>query len=184
MFQDYLAGKTVLIVEDEYFLARELADHVEKAGATVLGPMPSLVFAFEALQAHTPDVAILDIRLGRGDVFSLAHHLRDLDVPFLFATAHASSVPASFRDVDVVEKPVGLTAVSRSLSNLLKKSTDSRSGQDVAAPPIGSLLPIDVANPGDALRIAQTIANQTGQKVTVFDEDMIEIDVIPSPKRN
>ncbi|WP_398471742.1 response regulator [Tardiphaga sp.] len=184
MFQDDLAGRTVLIVEDEYLLARELADHVEKAGARVIGPMPSLVFAFEALQHHLPDLAILDIRLGSGDVFSLAHHLRDLDVPFLFATAYASSVPASFGDVDVLEKPVALTALSRSLVKLLNSPSEFRSGRSDGAQPRSSLWSIEAADNNEALLIAQRIADETGQKVTILDENMIEIDVVSSPKRN
>ena len=32
------SGAAVLVVEDEYYLAREMADHIERVGGSVIGP--------------------------------------------------------------------------------------------------------------------------------------------------
>ena len=48
-----LAGKTILVVEDEYFLAADLKRALADAGATVLGPTGEVASAL-ALIGETP----------------------------------------------------------------------------------------------------------------------------------
>jgi hypothetical protein len=60
-----LAGKRVLVVEDDYLVAMEIARALERAGAEVIGPAPTVEAALDALEQTAPDGAILDINQGR-----------------------------------------------------------------------------------------------------------------------
>ena len=62
---------TVLVVEDEALIALDLQALLEHAGYRVLGPANSPAVAFNLLEANQPDVALLDINLGRTDAFAI-----------------------------------------------------------------------------------------------------------------
>lgn len=80
-----LAGRKVLIVEDEYFAAVELQRLVEEAGGKVVGPAGTLADAQE-LVGDELDGAILDLRLDEETSVPLARALRRRGVPFLLVT--------------------------------------------------------------------------------------------------
>ena len=48
-----LRGRHVLVVEDDYFLATDLAATLSAAGAKVLGPVPTLQAALDLLRRMT-----------------------------------------------------------------------------------------------------------------------------------
>ncbi|WP_062218733.1 response regulator [Aureimonas sp. D3] len=57
-----MAGKTVLIVEDEFLVADDMARYFESSGATVLGPVPTPLAAWSIVAREGPlDGAILDV---------------------------------------------------------------------------------------------------------------------------
>ena len=63
-----LSGRRVLIVEDEPFIAYDLADAIENAGGLVLGPAMSVREALTLIEKDRPEAAILDVNLPDGDV--------------------------------------------------------------------------------------------------------------------
>ncbi len=83
-----LAQKRVLVVEDEFLLARELFRILERAGATVIGPIPTVQRALARLRDEPVDAAVLDINLRGADVLPLADALKQRAVPIVFATAY------------------------------------------------------------------------------------------------
>lgn len=104
----FLQSKRVLIVEDEYLIAQDLAEALRAAGADVAGPVGSAADAERLLgSGRRPDLALLNVRLRGGTVFALADKLDDAGVPFLFVSGYdASSLPERFKDRPRVEKPV------------------------------------------------------------------------------
>ncbi|WP_434729922.1 response regulator [Rhizobium binae] len=54
---------TILVVEDEFFIADELRRKLSAAGLRVLGPVSSNENALDLLQQERPDVAVLDVHL-------------------------------------------------------------------------------------------------------------------------
>jgi DNA-binding response OmpR family regulator len=108
-----------IIVEDEYYLARDVTDVLRRAGAEVMGPFPRERDALVAMQIERPDCAILDINTGDGPSFTLADTLTSRGVPFLFFTGYDDEViPARFAGVPRLEKPVDhtrLVSVARGL---------------------------------------------------------------------
>lgn len=113
-----LSGRRVLVVEDEYFIAQDVAAALRRAGALVLGPVASEAAATAAITASTDgvDCAVLDINLQGSLVFSLADTLAARGIPFLFATGYSDeSVPARFASVPRLEKPFDVNALVEAL---------------------------------------------------------------------
>jgi CheY-like chemotaxis protein len=120
-----LAGKRVLLVEDHYVIATELAGMLRSLGATVIGPFPELLAATQA--AADCDVALLDVNLRGVAVFPLATSLIGRGVPIALVTGFEASVlPPPFRDLPRVEKPVEAGPLCATLRRLLPKPEEPR----------------------------------------------------------
>ena len=105
-----LAGMRILIAEDEFLLADDLAQFFASVGAIPLGPASGVSAA--RIHLDHADAAILDINLKDGTVFPIADELFLRGVPFVFFTGMDSgSVPERFRFVGNVPKPVGWSSV-------------------------------------------------------------------------
>lgn len=118
-----LAHRLVLIVEDEYFLADDMAQVLRKLGAQVVGPAPSTDQALALLADGSVDAAILDINLKGQMVFPVADALREQGVPFVFATGYdAAAVPELYKDVPRWEKPFKPEDLARALPGIVQKS--------------------------------------------------------------
>ncbi|MER2269238.1 response regulator [Methylobacterium oxalidis] len=116
-----LDGTRILLVEDEYLIAIEVARWLRTAGATVVGPVPSVDQALDLIADDGIDAAVLDVNLGDGDrVYPVADRLNALGVPYLFATGDVKvSDVAVYRERPRLEKPFGEVEVVRALAKLL-----------------------------------------------------------------
>ena len=102
-----LENHRVLVVEDEFYLARDVQQALKGAGAIVVGPFPGREEALAAMDDDDPDCAIIDVNLGQGASFELADVLTARGVPFMFFTGYDREViPARFSRVTRLEKPV------------------------------------------------------------------------------
>lgn len=105
-------GRNILVVEDEYFLASDLARLLGERGIHVVGPVASLTEAARIAESGGIDCAILDINLRGQTVFPVADRLRAADIPFLFATGYGrAAIPDRFADIPHLEKPYGAERV-------------------------------------------------------------------------
>jgi DNA-binding response OmpR family regulator len=113
-----LAGKRVLIAEDEFFIADDLALAVTRLGAEVMGPARNVRVARELLErGPMPDLAILDINLQGSASFELADLMRERGVRFVFATGYDKSIiPERHRGVPQWEKPFDADKLAAALS--------------------------------------------------------------------
>lgn len=84
--------KTILIVEDDPFIAMDLQDTFESAGYKVLGPVASVDPGLKILKDIKPDVAMLDYNLGRETSIPLAHKLDEIDIPYVFLSGQIDRV--------------------------------------------------------------------------------------------
>ncbi len=97
----------ILIVEDEPLVGMELADALESAGFTVLGPAASNDDALALVAAHGCDGAVLDVNLGRETSEPLALKFAAEGVPFVTLTGYApDQLPAPFLSSPRLTKPV------------------------------------------------------------------------------
>lgn len=112
-----LAGRRVLVVEDEYFIADDLRHQLEAFGAEVLGPVPRVEEALALIAATLQiDAAVLDINLQDEMVYPVADALQARGVPFLFATGYEkAAVPSRYAGVRHCEKPLELSLVTKAL---------------------------------------------------------------------
>jgi DNA-binding NtrC family response regulator len=81
-----LNQKSILIVEDNCFLALDLAMAVEDAGGRVVGPVASVADALSLLETHQLGGAVLDCQLTDRDVTPVVMELIDRGVPLVIHT--------------------------------------------------------------------------------------------------
>ena len=102
-----LAGLSILLLEDSYFLAEETQRTLEAAGARVLAPCRDLDEMRKALQHNHPDCALVDINLGNGPTFEPARTLRAASVPIILLTGYdVAVIPPDLMDAPCLLKPV------------------------------------------------------------------------------
>lgn len=121
MSDDGLNRRRILLVEDEYFLADELATELTDRGATVLGPVSNVKAAL-ALIGDEPqlDGAVLDVNLGGEPVYSVADQLIERGVPVVFTTGYdAAALPERYMHVPRCEKPVSIVRITSALSRAI-----------------------------------------------------------------
>ena len=115
-----LSNARILIVEDEYFLADDLARALERQGAEVVGPVGSLDEAEILVGEGKFDCAILDIILRGEMAFPIADRLESKGIPFIVASGYNSAaIPDRFLAVPRVEKPFNPGEVIAAIPNLL-----------------------------------------------------------------
>ena len=112
-----LTAQTILIVEDNVYLALDLCTAVEKENGMVAGPACSVADAMRLLGSQPVSGAILDCRLPDGDVTPVARSLVRMGIPYVIQTGTA--VPAGLMllrtDAPVLMKPVDPNLVVASL---------------------------------------------------------------------
>ncbi|MEL6561027.1 MAG: response regulator [Bacteroidota bacterium] len=81
----------ILIVEDELIIAEDMKDILEDLGYEVVGITPEEQEAKRMLVATAPDLAILDITLGRNQSgLEVADFInQNIYIPFIFCTSYA-----------------------------------------------------------------------------------------------
>jgi CheY-like chemotaxis protein len=108
-----LAGKRVLIVEDEQLFADYLA---EAEGAEVIEPVASVNAALDAITNTLLDGVTLDLKLKGETILPVADILAARNIPFIFLTGYgAADVPARHANVTRVEEPVAPSMVCPAL---------------------------------------------------------------------
>ncbi len=75
-----LGQRRVLVVEDEIFVALDVAATVEDANGTVLGPVGTVRQAIDIINRNEVDAAILDVNLADGDVEAVLDRLKSRDI--------------------------------------------------------------------------------------------------------
>ena len=115
-----LAGRRVLIVEDDCLVAEDFAAMLRDAGAEVIGPAESLPQAMRLAQScDVLDCGLLDIDLQGVAVFPLAGELKSAGLRMLFLTGLGCDViPDEFSDVQCIPKPTGAHRIIEKLTAL------------------------------------------------------------------
>lgn len=118
-----LEGMRVLIVEDEYMIADDLAAALQKSGGETVGPVSTIGQAEELLRKRPVDAAIIDFNL-RGEMAAeFIERLAATGLPCLIVSGYGSdALPESVADVPRLEKPVSAASVLRALSSQLVRA--------------------------------------------------------------
>ncbi len=95
-------------------------DILSNLGYVVLGPVPSVAQALEAIAAQVPDAAVLDVNL-RGEMsYPIADALAARGVPFVFSTGYEGDRLAEpYRVFPVLQKPLRQAELGEALAKVL-----------------------------------------------------------------
>jgi CheY-like chemotaxis protein len=96
----------VLIVEDDPLLRLDLEDTILRLGVKSVRSAANAALALQMIADREPNLALLDVGLGREKSFTIAERLAALGIPFVFVTGYgASNVPDAFADHPRLTKP-------------------------------------------------------------------------------
>lgn len=111
-----MAGRTILIIEDDELIAEVLADMVEMMGHSVAGIAETEKKAV-ALAAQTqPDFLICDVTLEEGSGIDAARAIcATRPVPHIFASGDIARVKAVNPQAIVLEKPFKQNDVAKAI---------------------------------------------------------------------
>jgi DNA-binding response OmpR family regulator len=126
-----LSGVTVLVVEDDLFLAMALEDTLVEMGAVVVDACHTLDEAMAWANADDFAVAVLDFSLGSHSVTPLARRLARRNVPFILHTGMSRSEPSltEWRNFPIVEKPVSPKTLVAAIKSALDREPARRQGR-------------------------------------------------------
>ncbi|QDA36777.1 response regulator (plasmid) [Paracoccus liaowanqingii] len=112
-----LAGRNVLLVEDDYLIAEDMTFELEAGGAKVIGPAASVAAAIELIgQTELIDGAIVDINLQGIMSWPVADALLRREVSFVFTTGYDSNfIPNCYVEIVRCEKPTLLDKAAKAL---------------------------------------------------------------------
>ncbi len=120
-----LAGRSILVIEDEPLVAIELVSMLEEAGASVTGPVGSVAEALASVARTRFDAAFLDGNLHGHPVHEVASALTKAATPFVFVTGYGrESLPNAFGHIDIVGKPFSPEQVLAAAQNLVADAAD------------------------------------------------------------
>jgi DNA-binding response OmpR family regulator len=119
-----LKGRHILVVEDEYMIAEEIALALSEAGAEAVGPVAHVDDALR-LVASEPDIdcALLDVNLHDEAIWPVVDALLARDVPLVLASGYeASEIPAANAHLPRRQKPITGRELTFALAQALSSS--------------------------------------------------------------
>lgn len=115
-----LAGKRILVVDDDSLLAFDLETFLEDEGCVVIGPAPSVDKALVLIATDPPDAAILDLDLGGQTSAPIADALAARNVGFLFISGHSQAMlPPTHANRQLLPKPWTETELREALTSMV-----------------------------------------------------------------
>lgn len=116
-----LAGRRVLVVEDQFVIALDMEQMLRALGAGVIDLVTTTPDALAAIAQAPPDLAILDVKLETETTVPIAEALQARAIPLIFVSGYGdlNAVPLSLRGTALLRKPVDRAALADILSQLL-----------------------------------------------------------------
>lgn len=114
-----LKGLKILVVEDDSIIRLDIEHTLRAAGAETVG-CGSVEEALTVVANNWPELAILDVRLGRETVAPVARALASRGVPFVFYTGQVGPDPAlaEWPDRKVLAKPAQPAIIVATMAGL------------------------------------------------------------------
>jgi len=121
MARSILAGRRVLVVEDELMIAMLVESALEDEACTIVGPYGRVSEALEAASSEDLDLAVLDVNLAGEMVFPVAEMLAKRGVPFLLLSGYGEmALPKDRVDWPICAKPFKIDDLMSVLSRLVE----------------------------------------------------------------
>ena len=101
-----MAATRILVVEDEFLIALDIAGVLEQAGLAVIGPASNVGDALQAIAREDVHGALLDAHLAGEPVGRIADALKARNIPFAFVSGYGREhLPPAHRGAPLVRKP-------------------------------------------------------------------------------
>jgi CheY-like chemotaxis protein len=101
-----LAGRRILVVEDEMMILANLEMALDEMGCTSISAAATIAEALALLDAKGFDAAMLDVNLHGEKSYAVADALARRGIPFVFSTGYGDHGDrADFADRPVLRKP-------------------------------------------------------------------------------
>lgn len=109
----------VLVLEDNFIAALELASSIEARRCSVVGPVATVQAALAEVQAGSVDCAFLDYRVRGGNSAEVARALSERNLPFCFITGYTDlpDLPGELAEARRLGKPVTKQALLSTLAD-------------------------------------------------------------------
>lgn len=116
-----LAGRRVLVAEDEFLNAILLEDMLAELGIEMVGPIAMVDEIVAAAERERPDAAALDINLRGETSYAAASALRDSGIAIVFVSGYDElpDCPPHLLDVPRVRKPISTHELMKALEQAL-----------------------------------------------------------------
>jgi CheY-like chemotaxis protein len=116
-----LAGKRILVVEDEFLVAAMIEDALLELDAVVVGPTGTLVEGLRLAESETLDLAVLDVNLNGDRSDAIADALAARNIPFVRATGYGEAASRRYGGT-VLDKPYSEAKLVAALERLIAAS--------------------------------------------------------------
>jgi DNA-binding NarL/FixJ family response regulator len=125
-----LAGKLVLLVEDQTLIALDTEGLLRELGAQTVETFTTAKAALTWLKTASPDVGVLDINLGGSSSFEIAEELVRRSKPFVFTTGYSDSLDVleTYRNAPIARKPYTRDALAVALAACLDGGPVDKAG--------------------------------------------------------
>ena len=121
MNDNSIAGRHVLVVEDEVMIVFLIEDALVALGATIAAAA-TIEGALGLIRARTFDAATLDLNLGGVESYPVADALIARGVPFVFVTGYGKrGLRENYRDRPVLDKPFRTPEMVDAVTRLLPR---------------------------------------------------------------
>jgi DNA-binding response OmpR family regulator len=117
-----LAGKRILVVEDEIVVAMMVEDMLMEMSAEVVGMAATISSALALAGSAQIDAAVLDVNVRGERIDPVAHLLRSRNIPVVFATGYGHGIAALAQGAPIVEKPYSKERLTGALETVLGNS--------------------------------------------------------------
>lgn len=97
---------SILVVEDEYFIASELAELFGSHGVAAVEVAPGIAQCLELLERQAIDFATVDVSLSDGWCDELVEELTARSIPFVYVSGYAPEDRRGLPHAAWVRKPV------------------------------------------------------------------------------
>lgn len=115
-----LAGRRILVVEDEMLVLMNIETALEDLGCSAICSVASVAEALALLAKQRFDAAVVDVNLGREKSYPVADALNQLGVPFVFSTGYSDHGDRTdFENRPVLRKPYTYAALIAAFEQLL-----------------------------------------------------------------
>jgi CheY-like chemotaxis protein len=111
-----IAGKRVLVVEDELMIRMLLEGMLTDLGHTVAAEAGGIEQAVMIAKKGDFDVAVLDVNLNGNPVTPVVEILVERGVPFVFASGYGQrGLPEAYRTIPTLQKPFQADALAEAI---------------------------------------------------------------------